>query len=496
MDSPWRNLSDPIYEHGFLRPGVPALVHGRTTLTFQQFADRIGQTAVHLDALGVQADDVVALALPTDIDHVVLTFALLRIGAVPVEIPPTLPVDAQIAIIRGLGVRRAFLAVEVQPPEGLAVHPSGPAWRAAVARRSGDRRLARDADAALLLHLILTPGRPPRAVPITHGQFLARHEAALALFPDSLAARRPAPLLLPAGIEFASLFIFLANQLCVGAPVVLMPPGDAAAVAKRIAAAGDASCLIPPPLCQEMLALPEGEGSRFPKLRAMFVGAAPLSPAHRRLAVERLTPNMHGLYGSGISGLISVLSPADFAARGDSLGQPVPGLTLEIVDGDGTPVPAGTIGHIRCRGPGVAQPVSPGAADGWYYPGDLGVRDADGFLGARGPSFSMVRRRGVDVFLPALEQVLRSHQSVGEVAVLGYRVSAAEEPRVVAFVVPRGEPRAQDLGGHCRERLPAERLPDGVYFVKALPRDAEGRVDRRALVGLVGRTAAGAAGPR
>ena len=495
MDSPWRNLSDPIYEHAYLRSSLPALVQGRTTLTFQQFADRIGQTAVHLDALGVQADDVVALALPTDIEHVVLTFALLRIGAVPVEIPPALAVDAQLAIVRGLGVRRVFLAADAQPPEGLAVHVAGPAWRAAVSRRSGDRRLARDADAALHLHLILVPERPPRAVAVTQGQFLARHEAALALFPDALAARRPAPLLLPAGIEFASLFFFLANQLCVGAPVVLMPPGDAAALAKRIAAAGDASCLIPPPLCQEMLALPAEEGIRFPKLRAIFVGAAPLSPAHRRLAVERLTPNMHGLYGSAISGLIAVLSPADFAARGDSLGKPVPGLTLEIVDGGGSPVPAGTVGYIRCRGPGVAQPIRATAAEGWYYPGDLGALDADGFLSARGPSTGMVRRRGVDVLLPALEQVLRSHDSVSEAVAVGYRVSAAEEPRVVAFVVPRGQPRAQDLGAYCRARMAAERLPDGVYFVKALPRDAAGRVDRRALVGLIGRPAAGSSVP-
>src|SRR6266481_1586461 len=87
MEPSFDNLSDAIFHFAKARPDAPAVHEEGKTITYGQLATLIGKTSSYLHEIGVKAGDMVGMSLPNDTDHVLLTFALLRIGAVPVDIP-------------------------------------------------------------------------------------------------------------------------------------------------------------------------------------------------------------------------------------------------------------------------------------------------------------------------------------------------------------------------------------------------------------------------
>ena len=495
MDMAWNNLSDAIFEYATSRPNAPALIQGGETITYGALADLVGRAAVQAHDLGVRPGDVVAVALPSTIEHVILTFALLRLGAVPLDLPAERPLGALVDPIVHFKVGRAFLTPEARGYDGAIVHRVGPEWRAGLAAKAGDRRTARDQDAMHFLHLTSGSTGVPKGIATSQSQWIGRFQTALRLFPDVLARERPAKLMLVGGMGFSAFFFFLANQICVGGPTVLMAEDHRPeVVARNIQAWEDGAVMITPPLLRQFLAAAPQEGLLFPRLRALFIGASPLFPEEKRAVVGRLTPNLYEVYGSAAVGFISVLAPGDVAGRMETVGRISPGLTVEAADGADQALPPGMIGHLRCRGPGVsgglygdasgAAAAAEGFRDGWYYPGDIGTLSADGFITLKGRVADLMRRRGVDIYMPEIEQAMQAHESVLEAAAAGVPGPDGGEARLEVFVVPRGAPQTPALEEHCRRQIPAEKFPDRVFFVRGLPKTPNGKVDRRALVAM------------
>jgi acyl-coenzyme A synthetase/AMP-(fatty) acid ligase len=215
--------------------------------------------------------------------------------------------------------------------------------------------------------------------------------------------------------------------------------------------------------------------------------------AEKRAVVSRLSPNLYEIFGSAAVGFISVLPPGEVLAHVETVGRTSPELTVEVVDGADTVVPAGTIGHLRCRGPGVSgglygdasgAAAAEGFRDGWYYPGDVGTRDALGYIRLSGRLADLTRRNGIDIFMPEIEGVFQAHESVVEAAAVGVQPQPGGPIRLVVFVVPRGQPQNQSLAAHCRATIPAAKFPDRLFFAQTLPKTPNGKVDRRALAGM------------
>jgi len=494
MDMNWKNLSDAIFDHAGTRPTGPALIEAGTTITYAEFADLVGRTAVYLHDLGVKPGDVVAVALPSSIDHVLLTFALLRVGAIPLDLPPVRPVGALVDPVIHFKVTRAFLLPGARSYDSAIVHRVGPDWRATLAAKGGDRRVARDQDEMHFLHLTSGSTGAPKGIATTQKQWLARFHAALKLFPDLLTPANPPKLLLVGGMGFSAFFFFMANQICIGGATVLMAEDHKPEnVARAIASWDDGACLITPPLVRQFLSWPVAEGLLFPRLRALLVGASPLFPAEKQAIQRRLTPKFYEVYGSAAVGFLSVLPPDDMSAQTDTVGRKSPDMEVEVVSGTGAVLPLGAIGHLRCRGPGIsggifgdtgASASAEGFRDGWYYPGDVGTLDATGFVRLKGRVADLATRRGVDIYMPEIEEVMQAHESVVEVAAVGVTPPEGGDTRLVVFVVPNGQPQTQALSAHCRERIPPEKFPDRVFFVRGLPKNPNGKVDRRNLAAM------------
>src|ERR1019366_4847566 len=164
---------------------------------------------------------------------------------------------------------------------------------------------------------------------------------------------------------------------------------------------------------------------------------------------ERLCPNFHEYYASTEGGGVSLLRPEDMDAHGESVGRPVFGVEVTILDDAGQGVPHGEVGRLAYRGPGVAtgfyQDSDPEAfRDGWFLPGDLAAVDADGFVYLKGRRKDMIIRGGINIYPVEIEAVLLSHAGVAEAAVVGWP-SRERGAQVAALLVLREPVRPDEL---------------------------------------------------
>jgi malonyl-CoA/methylmalonyl-CoA synthetase len=173
--------------------------------------------------------------------------------------------------------------------------------------------------------------------------------------------------------------------------------------------------------------------------------------------------------------LMNVSNPYDGERRPGSVGLPLPGVEIRLSDGEE--------GEIQVRGPNVfsgyrGQPEATAESfvDGWFATGDLGKLDPDGYLRILGRSKELIISGGLNVYPREVEDVLLSHPDVAEVAVVGMPSEDWGE-LVTAFVVSNAEhPRADPLLEFAAARLAPFKRPRRLQFVKALPRNAMGKV--------------------
>jgi len=213
-------------------------------------------------------------------------------------------------------------------------------------------------------------------------------------------------------------------------------------------------------------------------LAALISGSAPLDASLCVKALDVLGPVLFNLYGSTEAGLIAMANPHALRAAPGSVGQPLPGTEVRLVDANGSGVPVGQLGRVRVRGPLVLG----GGDDGWFDTGDLGRLDAGGRLFVCGRADSMFISGGENVYPEETEEALHAHPAVADAAVTV--VPDAEfGQRMLAHVVVRAGEALDDEGlrAWLRERLERFKLPREISFVTEIPRNALGKIDRAAL---------------
>lgn len=255
----------------------------------------------------------------------------------------------------------------------------------------------------------------------------------------------------------------------------------------------------------------KASGARLPTLRTLAYGGSKVGLPLVRTALELLPEvgfvNAYGL--TETSSTIAVLGPEDHraalaatdpavAARLGSVGQPVPGIEIQIRDEDGAVVPAGTVGELFVRGPQVSgRYTGIGSvldAEGWFPTRDLAVLDDGGYLFVHGRSDDTIIRGGENIAPAEIEDFLVEHPAVHEVAVVG--VEDAEWGQIIVAVVvpadPGTVPDPEELRTYVRSGLRGSRTPDRVVFRSELPATPTGKILRRELVADLTRETAGA----
>jgi acyl-CoA synthetase (AMP-forming)/AMP-acid ligase II len=472
------NLADALDLHARARPTHIALVEGARRVTYAEVARVVRDLASRLVALPEDAP--VGVCLRDTAEHVLVLYALARAGRA------ILPMDARWteaerqAVAGHFGASLVLLEPDMPalPGLGCTTVAEVSAWP------PHDVAFTSDDDAPLVLSLSSgTTGRPKGPL-IAHRHFLARfrtHWINLGLNGRDrfLCAT---PLYFGGGRTFAMSVLFSG-----GTVVLCPPPAPPEAIVAAVAAQDITSLFLVPTQFRRLLALPDAALGPLRRLHLLFSSGAPLSREERVEIAARLCPEFFEYYASTEGGGVSLLAPADIASHGDSVGRPVFGVEVEVVDEDGCPLPPGETGLLRYRGPGCATSYHRDTAasaeafrDGWFYPGDLASLDAEGFVTLRGRRKDMIIRAGINIHPQDVEAALNAHPAVGESAVVGWPSREFGE-EIAAFVRLASPADPEAVLEFARARLPRPKWPRAVFVVEELPRNAGGKVLKRNL---------------
>ena len=204
---------------------------------------------------------------------------------------------------------------------------------------------------------------------------------------------------------------------------------------------------------------------------------------------ERFGVLVRQLYGSTETGMIAANMSDDPVGTFESVGKPVKGVEVEIVDEDGDPVAPGEIGEVTVASPSATKGYSDlpelneiAFRGGRYFTGDLGRLDSDGMLYLVGRKKLLIETGGFKVDPIEVEEVIDSHPAVAESVVVGVATEVAGEQRVKAVVVPEDSVEERELVAYCRERLANFKVPQSIEFREEIPKSPLGKVLRKYLV--------------
>jgi acyl-CoA synthetase (AMP-forming)/AMP-acid ligase II len=254
------------------------------------------------------------------------------------------------------------------------------------------------------------------------------------------------------------------------------------------------AAFLAPTMVQRLRRAAEERGRAPKHLRSIVYGGGPMYVEELKKAQAVFGHVFAQLYGQGEAPMtITGLNRREHAGAPDavlgSVGWPRSGVEVRIAAADGTPLPAGEIGEVVCRGDilmsgywnnpdATAQTIR----EGWLFTGDVGSVDETGCLTLRDRSKDVVISGGTNIYPREVEEALLTHPDVEEVCVIG-----SPDPEwgevVVAFVVPRqgATPTHADLDAHCLSRIARFKRPKRYSFVRDLPKSNYGKVLKREL---------------
>ncbi|HZU61563.1 MAG TPA: AMP-binding protein [Solirubrobacteraceae bacterium] len=269
---------------------------------------------------------------------------------------------------------------------------------------------------------------------------------------------------------------------------VLMRWFDAQGFLELIVEHGLQTAAVVPSMLQLLLSQPLEEYD-LSSLRYLTSGGAPLAPEVAEQFVQRV-PSVSIRQGYGLTETAALISSNPVGReRAGSVGMPIPGTEVRILDDQGQDVPTGEVGEICARSRAVMRGYwrSPEATDealrdGWLHTGDMGYQDQDGYLYIVDRKKDLIIRGGFNVYPRDVEDALVEHPAVQSAGVVG-RPDPKHGEEVVAFVSlhPGAELSGPDLVQWARERIGGYKYPREVSIIDAIPLTPVGKVDRKAL---------------
>ncbi|WP_327729882.1 acyl-CoA synthetase [Streptomyces sp. NBC_00487] len=469
-------------------PDRPALRFGDRSLTYAELTAVTGALADRVKGGG----RVAVWATPT-LETAVAVVAALRAGVPAVPLNPKSGEKELGHILSDSAPSLVLAAPDDELPASVRelkrvdvdVHDtgSGPA---------PDERKAAEEDAALVVYTSGTTGPPKGAV-------IPRRAVATTLDALADAWQWTADDVLVHALPLFhvhGLILGILGPLRRGGSVRHLGRFETAAVARELSAGATMLFGVPTMYHRLAEALPTDPdlAKALGRARLLVSGSAALPVHdHERIAAAtgRRVIERYGMTET----LMNTSVRADGEPRAGTVGVPLPGVELRLVEDDGTPLAAydgESVGEIQVRGPNLFteylnRPDATAAAftpDGWFRTGDMAVRDPDGYVRIVGrKATDLIKSGGYKIGAGEIENALLEHPGVREAAVTG-----APDPdlgeRVVAWIVPtdpQSPPPASELATHVATRLSPHKRPRAVHYLSSLPRNDMGKIMKRAL---------------
>jgi acyl-CoA synthetase (AMP-forming)/AMP-acid ligase II len=474
------------------RPLGAAVADDTTDLNNSQFLDAVRRAAAVLSGQGVAAGDVVALMLPNTASFVVALFAAWRLGAAVTPINPSLRPAEVTYQLADAGAK--VLVAEAVPDfdAGMAaVLCTGELARGNPASRQEPPRHA-DAALALLIYTSGTTGRP-KGVMLDH----ANLDAVCRMVIDALA-------LTGADHSLLILPLFHINAIVLGTLAPLLA-GGRATVAGRFRAtelfprleSSRATYFSAVPTIYTMLCgLPGEVKPDTASVRFAICGSAPASAELLARFESRYGIPVGEGYGLSEGSSISTANPLAGPRKPGTVGLPLPGQTVRLIDSAGEPVAQGQAGEVVIKGPNVmrgylnrSEETAMTLVDGWLHTGDIGRFDEDGYLMLVGRTKDMIIRGGENIYPGEIEAVVHQLPQIAEAAVVGRPDPVyGEQPVLFVSLYPGAVLSVDAIEKHARASLSKYKLPEEITVLDDLPKNPVGKIDKPRLRHRVAQT--------
>ncbi|MDA4108125.1 AMP-binding protein [Mycolicibacterium holsaticum] len=493
-------------------PHAPAIAESPSgrTLSFGELAAAAHRVANALRAHGIGGGEVVAYALPNDVDAVVWQLATTEIGLRYLTLNPTLSSGEFASILAHSGA--SALVSHVDYLDRCAGAAGGATLGVAVGAAPAEDKLPPGfiTDAALVADQPSTPpadrkqgdsiryssgttGKPKGIVRTLQDRDPSEAANAMAVFGRAFDFRPfDGAHLVSTGMHHAGCQSFYLGALNVGQALVILGKFDAEQTLAAIDRHPVTSAYMVPTQFVRMVKLPHDVRSKYDvsSLRSVVHSAAPCPLQIKKDMMDWWGPVIWDTYG-GTEGAATIAKPHHWLERPGTVGRPVRGMSVKILDDKGNPLPANEIGNVYIESQAgrsfeyrndaeLTDSVHRGNA---FTLGDMGYLDDDGYLFICDRAKDMIISGGVNIYPAEVEGVLSSHPAIADVAVIGIpdpewgeQVKAVVE--LVAGVAP-SDALAEELIAYTRARLAGYKRPRSVDFTARLPRTETGKLLKR-----------------
>jgi long-chain acyl-CoA synthetase len=487
------NLANALTATAADHADSPAIKLDDIELSYAQLDAASSRFAGHLRAQGIEPGDRVGLMLPNVPYFPVIYYGILKAGGIVVPMNVLLKgrevkfyledPDAKALYAWSDFGEDATIGADQTNAELTLVKP-GDFEQLLAAADPLDQIVERDdSDTAVILYTSGTTGTP-KGAELTHANLSSNANTSVEMFSFT-----------PGDVIFGGLPLFHSfGQTCAmnagiaaGATITLLPrfdPGKALEIIER----DGVTVFMGVPTMYVAMLNHEGAGTiDSSSLRYCVSGGASL-PVEVLNGIEQLL-DCKMLEGYGLSETSPVSSfnqPANPAKPG-SIGTPIPGVEMKLVDDDGNEVPAGEVGEIAIRGENVMkgywkQPDATAETirNGWFRSGDMAKVDDEGYYFIVDRKKELIIRGGYNVYPREIEEVLYEHPAVMEAAVVGIPDGNLGEEVAAAIAFKPGQTAtAQEIRDFAKERVAAYKYPRHIWFVDALPKTATGKILKR-----------------
>ena len=482
---------------------VAVISRGKST-SYGQLREQVASLRGGLVGLGLEPGDRVGIVAANNWYFVVSYLAVLGIGAVAVPINPTSPVPEVQRELAAIGARAVIAGPSAKTAVAGLDRASLPVLETVIASQGAEISGAVllddliesapvpivDREADDLAVLIFTSGTAgsPKAAMLTHGNLLSNLEQCQAHPGRSQGADDVVFGVLPF-FHIFGLNVVLGLSFVAGSAILLVERFDPQSALESIGNHAVSVISGAPTMWGAWAMLPGTRPGALASVRVGTSGAAKLDPQVQRTISERFGVEIMEGYGLTEAAPV-VTSGTGFVAPEGSIGVPLPGLRVRLVDADGQDALIGDPGELWVQGPNVFagywnDPEATRSAlttDGWLRTGDIAVVDDDGFLFLVDRAKDLIIVSGFNVYPAEVEEVLASHPAVARAAVNGVPHPHSGEAVKAYVVVADGvSVEEDDLIQHCEAHLARYKCPQKVMFVDEIPQSATGKVLRNAL---------------
>jgi len=496
-------LADLVRTQAAARPDAPAVSCGDRTLTFAELHGRSSRVAQALLGEGVGRGDRVAVLDKNSQTFFEVAFGCSKIGAVTVGLNWRLAAveledvlrDARVAVLLVGEEHRSLVPADLPGVRVIGLGNEYDVWVAGADATDPAVHVTPD-EVVLQLYSSGTTGRPKGSMITSANLALTARMAATAwrMGPGSVNLVA-SPLFHIGGAGYGL------TAMSQGGHTVLAREAAPAVLLAEVQRHRVTHAFWVPAVVQSVLDAPGVEGADLSSLELIGYGAAPMTEALLRRAIDRFGCGFLGVYGmTETSGTVLVLQPEDHDPGGPrahllrSVGQPLPWVELALKDPTtGDDVVGAGVGEIWIRaGQNMAgywnQPETTAATlveDGWLRTGDAAHRDSDGFVFLHDRLKDMIISGGENVYPAEVENALAAHPAVSDVAVIAVPHERwGETVKAVVVLRPGSSATTEELVGFARARLARYKCPTSVDFVDVLPRNATGKLLKKDLRAL------------